>query len=293
MGTLEGKHAIVTGAGRGIGRAEARLLAAEGAAVVVNDVDADAAREVVDEITAAGGTALAHTADVATWEGAQSAIDLVVGELGSLDILVNNAGILRDGMSFSLAEADWDDVLRVHLKGHFNCAHFAGAHWRERAKNGEEGVAGRIVNTASESGLYGLAGQINYAAAKAGIASMTVVLGRELKKYGVTVNAIAPRARTRMTETVLAGLEAEDGQFDEWAPENIAPVVAWLAGDAAAAISGQVFVVFANRVHLMTGWDLHSTIETDGRWTIDQLDARQTELFGERRPGLPKMGFGS
>ncbi len=293
MGTLEGKHAIVTGAGRGIGRAEARLLAAEGASVVVNDVDADAANDVVAEIVTAGGVAVAHTDDVSTWAGAQQAIDLTVATFGTLDILVNNAGILRDAMSFSMREDDWDDVLRVHLKGHFNCAHFAGAHWRERAKGGEEGVTGRIVNTASESGLYGLAGQINYAAAKAGIASMTIVLGRELKKYGVTVNAIAPRARTRMTETVLAGLEAAEGEFDEWDPDNIAPVVAWLAGDAAASISGQVFVVFANRVHLMTGWDLGSTIETEGRWTIAELTNRQDELFGDRRPGLPKMGFGS
>jgi NAD(P)-dependent dehydrogenase (short-subunit alcohol dehydrogenase family) len=292
MGTLDGKNAIVTGAGRGIGRAEALLLSAEGATVVVNDVDADAAKAVVDEIAAAGGTALAHSDDVATWEGAEGVVDLAVRELGRLDVLVNNAGILRDGMSFSMGEGDWDDVMRVHLKGHFNCAHFAGAHWRQRSKDGET-FSGRIINTASESGLYGLAGQINYAAAKAGIASMTIVLGRELKKYGVTVNAIAPRARTRMTETVLVGLEPKEGEFDEWAPENIAPVVGWLAGDDAADVSGQVFVVFANRVHLMTGWDLASTIETDGRWTIDDLVARKPELFGERRSGLPKMGFGS
>jgi 3-oxoacyl-[acyl-carrier protein] reductase len=149
------------------------------------------------------------------------------------------------------------------------------------------------VNTASESGLYGLAGQINYATAKAGIASMTIVLARELQKYGVTVNAIAPRARTRMTESVLQGMEAAPGEFDEWDPDNIAPVVAWLAGDHAADVSGQVFVVFANRLHLMSGWDLEHTVETDGRWTIDGLQARKGELFSDRSPGLPKMGFGS
>jgi len=293
MGTLKEKNAVVTGAGRGIGRSEALLLAAEGARVVVNDVDADAAKAVVDEITRAGGTASAHTDDVSTWAGAEGVVELAVAEFGRLDILVNNAGILRDGMSFSLQERDWDDVMRVHLKGHFNCSHFAGAHWRARAKAGETDMTGRIINTASESGLYGLAGQINYAAAKAGIASMTIVLGRELKKYGVTVNAIAPRARTRMTETVLVGLEPKEGEFDEWAPENIAPVVAWLAGDETADVSGQVFVVFANRVHLMSGWDLCSTIETDGRWTIGDLVNRKSELFGDRPPGLPKMGFGS
>ena len=293
MGTLDDKRAIVTGAGRGIGRAHALLLAAEGAKVVVNDVDADAAAAVVAEIANAGGTAVIHTDDVTTWSGAEAIVALAVDTWGALDILVNNAGILRDGMSFSMGEHDWDAVLRVHLKGHFNCSHFAGMHWRERAKNGEEAMTGRIINTASESGLYGLAGQINYAAAKAGIASMTIVLGRELKKYGVTVNAIAPRARTRMTETVLVGLEAKEGEFDEWDPDNIAPVVAWLAGDDAQDVSGQVFVVFANRLHLMDGWELFSTIETEGRWTIGDLAERKDELFGDRGHGLPKAGFGS
>jgi 3-oxoacyl-[acyl-carrier protein] reductase len=293
MTSLDGKVAVVTGSGRGIGRAEALLLAAEGARVVVNDVDADQAKAVADEIRAAGGAASVHTDDVSTWAGAESIVQQAVDEHGQLDILVNNAGIIRDGMSFSMSEDAWDDVLRVHLKGHFACAHFAGAHWRARAKAGEDGVSGRIINTASESGLYGLAGQINYATAKAGIASMTIVLGRELAKYGVTVNAIAPRARTRMTETVLHGLEPEEGEFDEWDPANIAPIVAWLVGDEAADISGQVFVVFADRVHLMQGWDLFGSIETDGRWTLDELQSKKQELFGERSPGLPKMGFGS
>ncbi len=154
-------------------------------------------------------------------------------------------------------------------------------------------MSGRIINTASESGLYGLAGQVNYATAKAGIAAMTIVLARELSKYGVTVNAIAPRARTRMTETVLVGLEPAEGQFDEWDPANIAPVVAWLAGDASGDITGQVFVVFANRLHLMDGWDLEATVETEGRWTIDELESHKAELFADRRSGLPRMGFGS
>jgi NAD(P)-dependent dehydrogenase (short-subunit alcohol dehydrogenase family) len=293
MGTLEAKIAIVTGSGRGIGRAEALFLAAEGAKVVVNDVDGDQAKAVVDEIAQNGGTALANSDDVASWAGAEAIVDQAVAEWGRLDILVNNAGVIRDAMSFSLSEDQWDDVIRVHLKGHVACARFAGAHWRARSKSGEQDVSGRIINTASESGLYGLAGQINYATAKAGIASMTIVLGRELQKYGVTVNAIAPRARTRMTETVLQGMEAAPGEFDEWDPGNIAPVVAWLAGDEAADVSGQVFVVFANRVHLMDGWDLLNTVETDGRWTIDELKDRKDALFGERKHGLPKMGFGS
>jgi 3-oxoacyl-[acyl-carrier protein] reductase len=293
MGSLDGRIAIVTGAGRGIGRAEALLLAAEGAAVIVNDVDGDQAEAVASEITGKGGTASVHTADVSTWSGAETVVQQAVDRFGRLDILVNNAGIIRDAMSFTMTEVQWDDVMRVHLKGHFACSHFAGLHWRQRAKAGESAVSGRIVNTASESGLYGLAGQVNYATAKAGIAAMTVVLGRELKKYGVTVNAIAPRARTRMTETVLAGLEADEGTFDEWDPANIAPVVAWLAGDDAAEVNGQVFVVFANRLHLMDGWDLFATIETEGRWTLDELRARKDELFGDRSLGLPRMGFGS
>jgi NAD(P)-dependent dehydrogenase (short-subunit alcohol dehydrogenase family) len=293
MGRLEGKSAIVTGSGRGIGRAEALLLAAEGARVIVNDVDGDKAKAVVDEITAAGGAAVPNTDDIASWAGAEAIVQQAVAEWSRLDILVNNAGIIRDAMSFSMSEEQWDDVVRVHLKGHAACSRFAGAHWRERAKSGEHDVSGRIINTASESGLYGLAGQINYATAKAGIASMTIVLGRELAKYGVTVNAIAPRARTRMTETVLQGLEPVPGEFDEWDPANIAPVVAWLAGDDAADVSGQVFIVFANRLHLMGGWDLLDTVETEGRWTIDELRARKDELFGDRKHGLPKMGFGS
>ena len=293
MGSLQAKSTIVTGAGRGIGRAEALLLAAEGARVIVNDVDGDQAKAVVGEITAAGGTASPNTDDVASWAGAESVVQQAVTEWGRLDVLVNNAGVIRDAMSFSMTEEQWDDVVSVHLKGHVACARFAGAHWRERSKAGEAGVTGRIINTASESGLYGLAGQINYATAKAGIASMTIVLARELKKYGVAVNAIAPRARTRMTETVLGGLEPSPGEFDEWDPSNIAPVVAWLAGEGTADVTGQVFVVFANRLHLMEGWDLFGTVETVGPWTVDELAQRKAELFGERPTGLPKMGFGS
>ncbi len=292
MGALDEKIAVVTGAGRGIGRAEAVLLAAEGATVVVNDVDAGEATAVVAEIKAVGGRALVHTDDVSTWAGAESAISTAVETFGRLDILVNNAGFIRDAMSFSRDETQWDAVMQVYLKGHFACAHFAGMHWRERAKGGEESLSGRIINTASESGLYGLAGQVNFAAAKAGTASMTIVLGRELKKYGVTVNAIAPRARTRMTETVLTGIGPNPDGFDEWDPANIAPVVAWLAPPQSQGITGQVFVVFANRLHLMDGWQLHDTARTDGAWTIATLDAHKADLFGDRKRRLPPMGFG-
>jgi NAD(P)-dependent dehydrogenase (short-subunit alcohol dehydrogenase family) len=291
-GHLTGKAAVVTGAGRGIGRGEALLLAAEGARVVVNDVDGPEAMAVVDEITAAGGTAIANTDDVSDWAGAEALVGTAVDRFGQLDVLVNNAGFLRDGMSFNLAEQDWEAVTSVHLDGHFAPSHFAAAHWRARSKSGET-VAGRIVNTTSEAGLFGQAGQSNYAAAKAGIAGLTITLARELHRYGVTVNAIAPRARTRMTEAVLGDMTvAPDGGFDEWHPDNIAPVVAWLASDGAAAVSGQVFVAFGGRLHLMTGWSLASTVEHPERWTVDALVTRSAELFGERRTGVPPMGFG-
>ena len=293
MGRLDGKAAIVTGAGRGIGRAEALLLAAEGAHVTVNDVDASAAAEVVAEIESAGGRGAPDTHDVSTWAGAEAIVASVTDAHGHLDVLVNNAGILADAMSFSMTEQQWDDVIRVHLKGHFAPSHFAGVHWRDRAKAGDDQVSGRIVNTASESGLYGLVGQANYAAAKAGIAAMTITLGRELRKYGVTVNAVAPRARTRMTETVLGDLRPAEGEYDEWDPANIAPVVAWLASDAAADVTGQVLVVNGDKVHLMSGWHRVGRIDNGGRrWTVDDLEARRGELFGEHGSKLPVTGFG-
>jgi NAD(P)-dependent dehydrogenase (short-subunit alcohol dehydrogenase family) len=301
MGALDGKVAIVTGAGRGIGRGEALALAAEGATVVVNDLgtaldgtpDASAAQSVVDAIVDAGGKGSANGDDVATWAGAERLVQQAVDEHGRLDILVNNAGFLRDQMSFNMDEESWDAVIRVHLKGHAATARFASAHWRDRSKAGED-VTGRIVNTVSEAGLYGGTGQANYVAAKAGIAAMTIGMARELKKYGVTVNAIAPRARTRMTETVLGdfGAAPEDGSFDEWDPDNIGPVVAWLCSPGAADVTGQVFVVFGGRVHVMNGWDMVGEIEQGERWTVDAITARKDELFGGRRSGAPKMGFG-
>jgi len=292
MGVLDGKAAIVTGAGRGIGREEALLLAAEGALVTVNDVDPAAAAEVADQIRGSAGTVRVDSNDVSTWAGAEAAVAGVVADVGRLDVLVNNAGILRDAMSFSMTEEQWDDVIRVHLKGHLGPAHFAGVHWRERSKAGEA-VSGRVINTASESGLYGLAGQSNYASAKAGIAALTVILGRELRKYGVTVNAIAPRARTRMTEPVLGALAPVDGDFDEWDPANIAPVVAWLASDAAADITGQVVVVNGDKVHLMHGWHRVGRIDNCGRrWTVADLEARRGDLFAEHGSRLPTPGFG-
>ena len=306
MGLLDGKVAIVTGAGRGIGRGEALLLASEGARVVVNDMgasregdgaDTTVADEVVAEITAAGGEGLANADDVADWDGAQRLVTQAVEVFGRLDILVNNAGILRDAMSFNMTEQEWDAVIRVHLKGHFAMCKFAGAHWRERSKAGED-VSARIINTASESGLFGMVGQSNYTAAKAGIASMTIVLARELEKYGVTVNVVAPRARTRLTATVGGAddfMQAPEGTFDAWHPDNIAPVVGFLASDEAADVSGQVFVVWGDHVYVMRGWTLVNDVARgEQRWTVGQLIERKAELFAgfERGSKIPQMGFG-
>jgi NAD(P)-dependent dehydrogenase (short-subunit alcohol dehydrogenase family) len=291
-GALENKVAIVTGAGRGIGRGEALALAAEGAKVVVNDFEESLAKEVVDEIASRGGTAITNGSDVASWAGAEAMIRQAVEELGGLDVLVNNAGFLRDQISFKMTEENFDDVVRVHLKGHFAPARFACEYWRDRFKSGDES-GGAIVNTVSEAGLYGGTGQANYVAAKAGIAGMTVGLAREMKKNNVRVNAIAPRARTRMTEELLGDFAAaKEGQFDEWNPDNVGPVVAWLASDASAGVNGQVFVVFGGRVHRMKGWDMVGEIEQDHQWSVDELRKRTDELFGEDRKGIPTMGFG-
>jgi len=299
-GSLDGKVAIVTGAGRGIGRAEALLLAAEGARVVVNDLGAEwdgtgadtrQAQQVVDEITAAGGEAVANYDDVADWEGAQRLVNQAVESFGDLNIVVNNAGILRDRMSFNMGEEDWDSVIRVHLKGHFATSRFAAVYWREKSKAGDE-VYGRVVNTSSESGLFGNAGQANYAAAKAGIAALTIVLARELEKYGATSNAIAPRARTRMTEGTFSGFGAhEEGKFDEMDPENIAPLVGFLASPAAADISGQIFVLWGGQVSRMAGWAPAGQVVKDGRWTIEELAAKKADLLGPDGGKIPPMTF--
>ena len=300
MGMLDGKVAIVTGAGRGIGRAEAMLLAEEGAKVIVNDVgsattgegtDKSPAEQTVQDIKAAGGEAALNADDVSSWAGAERLVAQAVDSWGKLDILVNNAGILRDKMSFNMDESDWDDTIRVHLKGHFAMSHFAAVHWRNRSKSGEE-VSGRIINTASEAGLFGNAGQANYGAAKAGIAAMTIILGRELARYGVTVNAISPRARTRMTEELFGEMaKVEEGKFDAFAPENVAPLVAFLASDAAADVNGQNFVVFGGNIWVMQGWKPAGSVRRDSRWTPKELADNKATLFAERDPGLPPFSF--
>ncbi len=290
MGLLEGRSAVVTGAGRGIGRGHALLLAAEGARVVVNDLDAANAQAVVTEIERAGGDAVANSDNVATWAGGGAVVQAAIDAFGRLDILVNNAGILRDAMSFNMSEPDWDAVIDVHLKGHMATCHAAAQHWRARGKAGET-FSGRIINTASESGLFGQAGQANYSAAKAGICSLTIVLARELKKYGVTANVVCPRALTAMTGSMPGAEEYMQGP--EWDPENIAPLVGFLASDAAADVSGQVFVMWGTRIHLMQGWQrVHTLDRGEGRWTPEELVARKDEIFAGHRTKIPPMGFG-
>jgi NAD(P)-dependent dehydrogenase (short-subunit alcohol dehydrogenase family) len=300
MGLLDGKVAIVTGAGRGIGREEALLLAGEGAKVVVNDVGASVAggggdkhpaEEVVDLIKDSGGEAAVNGDDISSWAGGENVVNQAIETFGRLDILVNNAGILRDKMSFNMEESDWDDCIRVHLKGHFAPTHFAAVHWRNRAKAGDE-VTGRIINTSSEAGLYGNAGQANYSAAKAGIASMTWVLARELGRYGITVNAIAPRARTRMTEGLFGGAMGESaGDFDEWDPKNIAQLVGFLVTDEAADVNGQVFVVFGGNIWAMGGFHPVGEVHRGHAWTPSELVAAKDELFKGIDSGIPKFSF--
>ena len=245
----------------------------------------------VDEITAAGGRAVVNGASVSSWSGAEQMIQQAVDEFGRLDVLVNNAGILRDKMSFNMDEAEWDAVIDVHLKGHFAPSRFAASYWRARSKETGEPVNGKIVNTASESGLYGNAGQANYAAAKAGIASMTIVMARELERIGVRVNAIAPTARTRLTDTVATGgfMDKKEGEFDRFAPENISAVVGWLASDLSEGVTGQVVKVMGGQVQLLAGWRPVTQADADTEWTIASIDADRRRAVRQDRQGGARL----
>ncbi|MFD9534414.1 SDR family oxidoreductase [Streptomyces sp. NPDC060010] len=300
MGLAEGRVVIVTGAGRGLGRAHALAFAAEGAKVVVNDLgvgldglpgpDGPAAR-VVEEIRALGGEALAHGGDIATARGAASLVADAVAGFGRLDTLVNNAGFLRDRMLVNLDEDDWDAVMRVHLKGHFLPLKHAAAHWRAQAKAGRP-VAARVVNTSSGAGLLGSVGQGNYSAAKAGILGLTLVAAEEMGRYGVQVNAIAPAARTRMTEETFARTMAAPapGEFDAMAPENVSPLVVWLGSDASAGVSGRVFEAEGGRITVMEGWRPGPTAERGERWTPAEAGEAATKLLAAAEAPQPVYG---
>ncbi|OBI86123.1 SDR family oxidoreductase [Mycobacterium asiaticum] len=306
MGLVDGRVVIVTGAGRGIGRAHALAFAAEGARVVVNDIgvglDGSAgespAQQVVDEIIAAGGEAVANGDDVADWTGAQNLIDTAVDTFGGLDVLVNNAGFIRDRMLANTSESEWDAVIRVHLKGHFATLRHAAGYWRRQIKSGTVGpdeLNARIINTSSGAGLQGSVGQGNYSAAKAGIAALTLVGAAELGRYGITVNAIAPAARTRMTEAVFAETMAapQDGGFDAMAPENVSPLVVWLGSVESREVTGKVFEVEAGLIRVAEGWAHGPQIDKGARWDPAELGPVVTDLLAKSRTPVPVYGAGS
>lgn len=292
MGALDDKVAIVTGAGQGVGRCHAELLAAEGARVVVNDLTGRA-DEVVEAIVAAGGHAVAHRGSVSDWSAAEALVGTALDRFGELHIVVNNAGFIRDAMTFAMTEDQFETVIDVHLKGHFAPAHFAAAYWRAQAKQAGEGAAlvpRRIINTSSESGLFGGPGQSNYGSAKGGIVSMTLVQARELGRLNATANCIAPRARTPMTE-VNPKFAKPDMGFDKYDPANVSPMVAWLASDAAGDVSGQVFIVLGDQIHRMQPAQIAgSVLAGDRRWTVEAIDASRAVLFGNGSSGVPVWG---
>jgi NAD(P)-dependent dehydrogenase (short-subunit alcohol dehydrogenase family) len=292
MGALDGRVAIVTGAGRGLGRAHATYLAEQGASVLVNDLGTTldgqgsdwgaGAEKVAAELRAKGGDAVASAHDVTNWAEAEAMVRTAVETFGDLHILVNNAGILRDRLIVNMSEAEWDDVVDVHLKGTFVALHHAAVYWREKQVSGRSPEAS-VINVSSTSGLQGNPGQANYGAAKAGIGALTVIGAQELHRHGVRVNAIAPAARTRLTEAT-PGLDEmvrppDDARFDEWDPSNVSPLVAWLAtGDCPA--NGRVFYVFGGMIQLMSGWIREQGVAREGRWTVEELAQAIPPLFG-------------
>jgi NAD(P)-dependent dehydrogenase (short-subunit alcohol dehydrogenase family) len=297
----EERVAVVTGAGRGLGRAHAMALAAQGARVVVNDLggavdgsgtSAGPAEAVVEEIQGLGGVAVPNTDDCADWEGARRLVQTAIDAFGRLDVLVANAGILRDRMLVNMTEDDWDGVMRVHLRGTFCATRWAANHWRDRSKAGEP-VDARLICTSSAAGLYGNIGQANYAAAKAGLAAFTTVAAAELARYGVTANAIAPAARTRMTEELFPEhMRRPAGGFDAMAPENVSPVVVWLASAASRGVTGRVFEVMGGQLGLADGWSHGPQERREGAYEPDQVGEVVARLLAEAREPTPLLGAG-
>ncbi|WP_372760015.1 SDR family oxidoreductase [Pseudoalteromonas sp.] len=272
MAICQQRTVIITGSGGGLGRAYALAFAAAGANVVVNDIRLDAATAVVDEIVTAGGNAIANCSDITTTATAQQIVDDAIAAFGEVHVLVNNAGVLRDGMFVNSNEEGWDMVMRVHLKGHFCLANILSRRWRDQAKAGNP-VAARIINTSSGAGLQGSVGQANYSAAKGGVAALTLVQATELARYGITVNALAPAARTAMTESAMPDVvkKPQDDSFDAWAPENVAPLVVWLGSEASSAVTGQIFETQGGRISLCDGWRTGPTIDKGARLNVDEI----------------------
>ena len=302
-GICEGRIVIVTGSGRGLGRAHALELARQGARVVVNDLGCELdgtgggsgpAGEVVEEIRAAGGEAIANGDDVADFAGAARMVAAAVEAFGGLDAVVSNAGFVRDRMFANVAEDEWDAVVRVHLKGHFAVARHAAAHWRDQAKAGAP-VDARLVNTSSGAGILGSVGQAAYSAAKAGIATLTLVQAAELGRYGVTANALCPAARTRMTEGVFTEMMATPDQpdaFDAMAPENVSPLVAWLVSTESAGVTGRMFEVEGGKVGIATGWQHGPTVDKGDRWEAAELGPVVAGLLEQAPAPAPVYGTG-
>ena len=295
-GLCTGRVVVITGAGNGIGRAHALAFAAEGAKVVVNDLggsrdgtgsSAGPAQAVADEITAAGGEAAANTDDISSWAGAERLIRQAVDTFGGLDVVVNNAGILRDRMIVTMTEQDWDAVIAVHLKGTFAVLHHAAAYWRQRSKEGHANDA-RVINTTSSSGLFANAGQGNYGAAKSGIATLTIIAAKELERYGVTVNAIAPTALTRLTEDVPMMSDATAST--ELSPETISPLVVWLGSAESRTVTGRVFSVWGNAITVIEGWVNGPTVSTDSHWDPAALTAVVPDLVAKAAPNAGMLG---
>lgn len=299
-GMSKGRVVVVTGAGRGIGRGHAVEFARQGAKVVVNDIGAEVdgtgsstgpAGEVINEIRSNGGEAIANGEDVSDWDGAERLVAAAIESFGDLHIVVNNAGILRDRMLVNMTPEEWDAVLGVHLRGTFAVARHAGAYWRGQAKSGQQ-VDARIINTSSASGIYGNVGQTNYGAAKAGIAALTVIAAKELGRYGVTVNAVAPGAQTRMTENLggrASTTQATEG-FDERHPDNVAPLVVWLASPQARNITGRVFNVRGGHISVAEGWVMGPEVDKDSRWDPVELDSVIPDLVDKARPNAEMNG---
>lgn len=282
MAICSGRTVIITGAGGGLGRAYALAFAAEGGNVVVNDIRQAAAEEVAREIRTAGGQAIANSDDITKLQSAQRIVDAALEVFGEVHVLVNNAGVLRDRMFISLSEEDWDTVMNVHLKGHYCLANILGRRWRDLAKAGTP-VDARIINTSSGAGLQGSIGQSNYSAAKGGIASLTLVQAAELARYGVTANALAPAARTSMTESAMPDVvkKPEDDSFDAWAAENVAPLVVWLGSSQSKHVTGQVFESQGGRISLGDGWRTGVTRDKGARWQVGEVGAAVDAILAE------------